>query len=250
MPKYLFFITALWFLLNMPAQAQEKASRWSIGITAGPTFPVGEFAGYHSSYASPGGVNTGESAELSGQYRICRSFGVAMSVSGQLNHGTGIPYTLRTPEQTEPYRTNTGINNDWQVTRLLTGGVYTLPLSNRRGPALLVRLLGGIQKVRTPDYSYIDPAVEYLPGYSNQITQPGAALHWVFSYAADAGLEWKLSPKLAFLGYGGYAGGERSKETSTVIYNCPNGGCGLLPPSTGSFGTGTIFLRAGVAFWL
>ena len=44
MPKYL--LLPLLFLLQLSARAQkaqEPSSRWSLGVTAGPSFPVGQF---------------------------------------------------------------------------------------------------------------------------------------------------------------------------------------------------------------
>ena len=245
MPKYQWFLLAGWSLLNMPVQAQEKTSRWSIGLTAGPAFPVGAFANYHNQFVSPTGVNTGESAELFGKYRVTRCLSIALAFNGQLNHGAGIPYTLRPLYESEPIATNNGIKNDWQIARMLAGGVYSLPLSKHQGPALFIRMLAGVQKIRTPDYTYLNILSVVSSAYSDYITAPGAALHWVLSYEADAGIRWGLSKRVALLGCGGYSGSGQSKEASTLTYMCPNGGCTLSSSAEGSFVTGTIQVRVG-----
>ncbi|HXB93766.1 MAG TPA: hypothetical protein VNU70_01370 [Puia sp.] len=242
MPKYLCLVAFLWSLLTTPAKAQEKAPHWSIGLAAGPAFPVGTFAGYHSPIQSSGGVSIGGNAELSGEYRLCPSFSVAMAFSGQVNHGAGVPYYLTQQHFSSSSGANTGFNSDWRIARILAGGVYSIPLSKRQGPALFFRLLAGIGKIRTPDYSY----TVYPPsGFPSNITQPGASLSWTFSYETGAGIKWGLSPGVALLCYAGYSGSRPSKETPNIIITCPNGGCNLLPLPDGSFVTGTIQVRAG-----
>jgi hypothetical protein len=240
-------------LLNISAQAQEKAPRWSVGVTAGPAFPVGKFSGYHSPIQSSGGVSIGESAELSGEYRICRSFALAMTFSGQLNHGAGVPYFLTNGQFSHSPESNIGFNRDWRMSRILTGGVYTIPLSKRKGPAFFVRLLGGIAKIRTPDYSFNELEIQnnILPLIQpNYITYPGATLPWTFSYETGAGIKWGLSPTVALLCYAGYSGSRPSKEIPNIIVTCPNGGCNLPPIPDGSFMTGTIQVRAGAEITL
>jgi len=247
MKKYLSCAFFLWPLLNISAQTQQNPSRWAIGVTAGPAFPVGTLAGYHSPIQSSGGVSIGESAELSCEYWISRSFSVAMAFSGQLDHGAGIPRYLRMEQEDQSTKSNTGLKSDWQMARVLSGGMYTIPLSKRQGPALFVRLLAGIGKTRTPDYSFFSDN----PGMPVSITEPGASLPWTFSYEPDAGIKWDLSRRCTFVTYAGYSGSRPSKEVANVITSCPFGGCtGPHPPSSESFMTGTIFLRAGLGFWL
>lgn len=222
-----------------------------MGVAAGAAFPVGEFKGYRNLNSSAGGVNTGESAELFGQYRVRRSLSAIIAFSGQLNHGNGIPLQLRNPHEQEPASTNNSIWNNWQIVRVLTGGAYAVPLGRRRAPELLVRLLAGVQRIRTPDYTYSEPAA-ILPGYPGPllVTEPGAVLQWVFSYEADAGVKWKLSGRTAFLAYAGYTGGQRSEEAPMIFNVPPNGYVSRSSYPNGYFVTGTIHVRAGLTFGL
>jgi hypothetical protein len=250
MSKCLVCTALLWAFLGSSVQAQEKPSRWSVGIAAGAAFPAGEFAGYHNVNSVSGGVNPGESAELSGQYRVCGAFNAILAFSGQLNHGNGIPLQLRNPREQEPTPTNNTIWNDWQIVRVLTGGAYTIPLGRGGTPGLFVRVLAGIQRVRTPDYTYEENAV-ILPGYSNPpVTESGAVLSWVFSYETDAGVRWKLSERAAFLAYAGYSGGQRSEEAPMVITIPPNNYVSQGSPPKGYFATGNVQIRAGLTFGL
>lgn len=243
MKRSLLCSLSLWLLLTIPAKAQMDPSRWMIGVTAGPAFPTGTFAGYHSYLPSSGGVSTGENAELSAEYRLYRSFSVAIVISGQLNHGAGEPYYL-TQEQAQS-NSNTGLRSDWQMTRVLAGGVYTIPLSGRRGPDPFIRLLAGIQQTRTPDYSFISGN----PGIPS-VREPGTTLPWAFAYETGAGIKWPVSGRCTLLTFAGYTRSHPVKEAPNVFESCPLGGCSGPPLPDGTFVTQTLFLRAGIAFLL
>lgn len=245
MKRSLFCILSLWMFLNTPAQAQVNTSRWMIGVTAGPAFPAGTFAGYHSYLPSSGGVSIGGNAELSAEYRLYRSFGIAMAISGQLNHGAGEPYYL-TQEWAASSQDNPGFRNDWQMTRVLAGGIYTIPLSRRKGPDLLIRMLTGIQRTRTPDYSYVSGN----PGIPSDVREPGSTLPWAFAYETGTGIQWPVSGRCSLLAFAGFTGSHPVKEAPNVIEICPLGGCSGPPLPDGTFVTETLFLRAGAAFWL
>jgi hypothetical protein len=231
--------------LTLPAQAQksvstrpEKASRWSIGLTAGPAFPVGKFV--NPLGPGSGTVHAGGSAEINGEYRLCHTFSATMVLQGQINNGNVLAYML--PNPADGYLTGPYGDKDWRIARLLAGGIYTLPLSKQKGPALLIRLLAGIQKTRTADYHY-----------SNQmnnidVAYPGISFPWAFSYEADAGIKWPLPGKrIALIGYAGYNGCKPAKD---FVYNFSY----LAYPANGiaritqrhTFPTGTIHARVGI----
>ena len=238
--------------------AQTSPARWSLGLAAGPAFPVGSF---HRSVGVDGGsltAQTGGSAELSGSYRFWRSFSATLVVEGQKNRGDGIPYWFYPPGASKAVGSKQG--NDWKLARILTGAAYTLPLTKRTGPAskhtgpeLLLRVLGGVQKTASPDYQ---DAVEYLGtlytcancSSFGSITYPGISFPWSFAYEADAGLQWKFHSRFSAVGYAGYEG---SKPSKNLLY------IGNYDPSTNSYttysrkytsATGTISLRAGVSY--
>ena len=232
--------------LTLPAQAQKSASptsespsRWSIGLTAGPAFPVGKFA--HPLGSGSGTVHAGGSAEINGEYRICHRFSATTVLQGQLNNGNVAPYTVSSPA--DGYITGPYGDNHWRIARLMAGGIYTLPLSKQKGPALLIRLLAGIQKTKTAGFNYSNPT------YNLDITYPGISFPWAFSYEADAGIKWPLPGKrIALVGYAGYNGCKPAKDFE---YNFANY---LAYPASGiakitqrqTFPTGTIHARVGI----
>jgi hypothetical protein len=261
MKKFLFALLTLLTLSAMRASAQGGSSqaptaqgvsaRWSIGLAAGPAFPIGSF---HRSAGVDGGsivAQNGGSAEISGSYRFWRSFSATLVVEGQENKGTGIPYWFSLPGTEKPVGSLQG--NDWKMARILTGIVYTLPLTKETGPALLLRLLGGVQKTASPDFK---DAVLYEEGLytclncavPSPVTYPGISFPWSFAYEADAGLQWKFHSRFSAVGYAGYQG---SKPSKNLLY------LDTYDPSTNSYttysrkyisATGTISLRAGVLY--
>jgi hypothetical protein len=230
----------------MRANAQDTSPRWSIGLTAGPAFPVGSF---HKTSAIDGETITahpGGSAEINGSYRFCRYLSATLVVNGQENNGAGIPYSYDPSGATQASGPAKG--NDWKIARILAGAEYTLPLAKRKGPQLLFRLLGGVQKTASPAYK-MSEAVLFTPegpytcanctsGFP-PLTYPGLNFAWSFSYEADAGLKWKFRSRFAAIGYAGYQGSKPSKEL--ILMNTIN-----LQKS--AFSTGTISLRAGVSY--
>ena len=264
MKKYLLPLFTLLTLSAMRSSAQNGSSqaptaqasppRWSLGLAAGPAFPVGSF---HRSMGSDGGsivAQNGGSAELSASYRFWRSFSATLVVEGQKNRGNnGIPYYYFPPGTSRAEGSMQG--DSWKMARILTGAVYTLPLIKKTGPAFIFRLLGGIQKTASPDYK--DP-IEYLGttlsltcyncGIASTVTYPGISFPWSFAYEADAGLQWRFHSRFSAIGYAGYNGSKPSKD---LLY------IGSYDQSTNSYttytrkyttSTGTISLRAGVAY--
>lgn len=227
-------VLALSTLLTLSAQAQQSASpqpenapglpgnasRWSIGLTAGPAFPVGKFVNPQDPNVAT--VHAGGSVEINGAYRLCHVFSATMVLQGQLNNGDGMFYGLPNPvdgDATGPYNVK-----DWRIARLLGGGIYSLPLAKPTGPALLIRALAGIQKTKTAN--------------------PEISFPWAFSYEADAGIKWPLSGKrIALVGYAGY-NGCKPAQNFVFIFSTSAGTSTMTQKTT--FPTGTIHARAGI----
>lgn len=204
-----------WATLNVCAQTPQKLSRWSIGLAGGAAFPVGRFQDLHSPYGE-GRVGTGSSAELFGEYRICRAFSATVEINGQLNQGDGSPYDWRNYNGITKVPGEKSSAHQWQIARVLAGGVYTLPLASHPGPALMVRTLAGVQKTNSPTFRYIDGAIDFAPGYDPHITLPGLSLPWTFSYEADAGLKWAFPGRFTLVSFIGYNGCKPTTTPSTI----------------------------------
>jgi hypothetical protein len=209
------------------SQAQKTYSRWSIGLSAGPSFPTGKFAHKNTGEVGSGYALTGVGAELTAGYRLNRTFGLVAIAGWQENKqridqslivpGTGTLMVVPPPGHT------------WKIARLLTGVSYSYPFSTRSGPTLQIRVLGGLLKTSIPGV---------LNGFS--ITENPPALPWTFCYQADAGLKWKLSPRFSLTTTAGYTG---SSPVSHVLIS----GDALEPAAIPyHYFIGSIQIRAGV----
>ncbi len=234
--------------------AQGASARWCLGLAAGPAFPVGAFHRSSSAYGGSIVAQNGGSAELSGSYRFWRSFSATLVVEGQENRGNGIAYWFFPPGSSKPAGSSKG--NDWKMARILTGAVYTLPLTKKTGPALRLRLLGGVQQTISPDYKgallYEENGVFTCANcmIPNPVAYPGLSFPWAFAYEADAGLQWRFDSRFSAVGYAGFEGSKPS--INLAYFNSYNGATNTYTVDyrISAYATNTISMRAGVVYAL
>lgn len=248
-----------------PAQAQlthpaPRFYHWSFNASAGPAYPEGTFAHTDEGNPQSGPVHTGSLYEFNILYRLNHSWGIALSANHQqhtsVNHPLIVPNAMA-PEgfaagpliigPGTPYPT-IGPQH-WAMTRLLAGGVYTLPLNKKKSLALLLRALAGIQQTHVVQYEY-SLTYQYLTTSSSY---PARRLAWTFSYQADAGFQWKLYRRWSLLALAGYNGARPSynQDITSLLVVTDNmvTGSGLGPAYKKiHFPTGSILARAGVGF--
>ena len=244
---------------SMRAYAQELPPRWSLGLAAGPAFPVANFHRFPASDGGSGGANGGGGVELSGALRVWRALSATLVIEGQENSGTGVDYSFIPPGTGKPIGSSKG--NDWKIARVLAGAVYSWPLTKKTGPALLIRLLGGVQQtispnnkeallVAFPDATVVAGPMRTTSSAPGTATYPGLTFPWSFSYEADAGLQWRFRGRLSAIGYAGYEG---SKPSINLAYlNSVNYTTGTYTTEhqRSTYATSTISLRAGVLYAL
>jgi len=126
------------------AEAQEQFSHWSVGFSAGPSFPTGHF-GSKSNQDKSGYAATGFSAEVTEVYAFNRSFGLVLMAGEQENQFA--IFSQNTPQPLAIINTH---NHDWRITRILTGGVFTRPLHHAAEALLPGPATGGGFENRDP----------------------------------------------------------------------------------------------------
>ena len=218
------------------AEAQEQFSHWSIGFSAGPSFPTGHF-GSKSNQDKSGYAATGFSAEVTGGYAFNQSFGLALVAGEQKNK-----FAIFSQNTAQPVAINTH-NHDWRITRILTGGVFTRPFTTRKKLFFQVRLLAGVLKTGIPGYSY---DLVGLPGQPTPLHEsaPDLSMPWAFCYQADAGLKWKLSHGISLVLNAGYSGAQPAyTHTYTVGIS---GSDFIYQKYSRSMPIGSVHCRAGV----
>ncbi len=229
--KKIFPLLCIAILFLSRSQAQETFSRWSIGLSAGPSFPTGKFTDENTSDLRSGYALTGVGAELTGGYRLNPSFGLVAMAGWQENK-------QKIPQQ--PYNNPTILidpyilvapppSHTWNIVRLLTGISYAHPFSTHSRLSLQIRALGGLLKTS-------------IPVVMNSIasTENSQTLPWTFCYQADAGLKWKLSSKFSLTTTAGYT------ESSPVSHVFIDGGTSVDADVPYHYAIGSIQIRAGV----
>jgi hypothetical protein len=229
-----------------PIPAKAVLSRWSIGFSAGPSFPVGKYGYKKFPDNEAGYAQTGYGAEIFLGYRLNRSFGAVLVMNGQENATTNSPQhrpILYPPTPNFNYTTTVDFHShNWKIARFLAGGVFNRPLSGRGGISLQLRILAGVLKTGVPGYSSSTynnvTSLTFSDGNVSDANTP-----WTFCYQGDAGLTFPLSHKAFLLANMGYAGAD--PVVRYPYYYTP----GNLPkPVTpaNTYHTGTVHLRIGV----
>ena len=223
------------------AQVRQSKPRWSIDLLAGPAFHVGKYAGGDQPDGDNGAIKAGGLLELSGTYHINHRLGIVLLADGQINKIKNQIYfgVLTTSGGVEP--SPSPYNDHWKIARLLTGGVYTLPLNKNKKLDLLVRALGGIQKTKTGGYEDMAVAGFYSP-FASQ------TLPWAFAYEGDLGLKWHSHGSLSLIAYGGYNGSISFAHLKQPPYPTALTTSGYTTVVyKASFPTGSLLFRSGVS---
>jgi hypothetical protein len=91
------------------------------------------------------------------------------------------------------------ITNDWKVAKVLTGGLFTLPVLKSNRLSLRSKLLAGFCKTSTPSSVY---ATLGISTSGNVVTN----LPWTFCYQITAGVSYKIYKWIYINGDIGYFG--------------------------------------------
>ncbi|HVV72185.1 MAG TPA: hypothetical protein VHI52_11920 [Verrucomicrobiae bacterium] len=240
-----------------PHRQASPHHRWSLDGAGGAAFPIGRFAHTDNDNPKSGPVHTGSLLELSGTYHLNATWGITLLAARQYHHSeideANTPYS-GIPELLVPGPLNGMVSTPlgpqhWSMTRLLAGGVYTLPLNTKKELALLVRALAGMQKTHISAYEVFLQA-QNMTGFSNY---PPRNLAWAFSYQADIGIQWKACRRWSLLALAGYNGSRPSykQDITALILNTGSTGPGASPfYQKIRFPTGSILVRAGVGYEL
>jgi hypothetical protein len=221
--------------------------RWSLDVLAGFAHPVGRFDNTKDHNPVSGQVHPGSIVEYSLTYHLNHHWGITALAGSQRNNsdadililpgGPGGSYLAQFDQL------------HWKMTRLLTGGVYTLPLNRKQNLDLLGRVLAGVQQTETSAYTY---QLHYPEGLTSYSFFSGRTLPWTLSYQADAGFEWKILRWVALLAYGGYNGCRPAFTQHFPDDNISINGIAIPTANGGTaklhFPTGSLLLRGGIQF--
>jgi len=217
-------------LLTTRSQAQspqpaspEKSRKFFVGLSLGPSFPTGKFAGKNYQDTTAGLAQPGPALAISGGYMFTRSIGAVLLVGGQINKtDAGAIASGIAQRNGDTVRTEASAHN-WKSARLMGGMVFKLPLTPSGKLSFQARILAGALKTSVPGYSYSMS----LPAYGNFPYETGTkgdvSLNWAFCYQATTGLSWKLSKRISLVGDISYYHADTKHHYDHYLHFSPGG---------------------------
>lgn len=202
--KKCFILTVIPILYALQIQAQKIDSKFSVEFSMGASIPTGKFA--DKSYGSnvfldnqPSGLaKTGLGLNLSLGYRISKSIGIMVLLGGSQNKQAASSFQDYLKNEYGNNIKTAIVTNSWLIGKILAGGFINLPLSTDGKLMLQPKLLAGICKTTTPQYSYaaVDENGNML---SDNLTKSKEHPGWAFCYQAGTTLKYRVSTKMYFL---------------------------------------------------
>lgn len=196
--------------------AQTTASKSSIDISVGPSFPVGEFGNKDLGSNGAGLAKVGGFLTIDYGYRFSKHFGAIVSVQGRIY---GVDENalrgLAVPEGTGAgLSVETGI---WKMANAMVGVFQVVPLSKDEKLNLEVSALAGYQSTSSPKLN-VRITVPGMGSFQNeQKSETAGAL----AYAVGAALKYNLSANVALKLRGDYLGGKPKFSVTTYPENAP-----------------------------
>ncbi|HEY4334990.1 MAG TPA: hypothetical protein VGM89_03810 [Puia sp.] len=207
-PKQLILLGFMPFLLTglRAQQAPIGQSRWSVSILAGLNIPTGKFGGKNFADSTQSFAQTGPSVSLQLNYRLHRSLGLSLLLTGQENTVN----TFAMEQQIENANPDEIIDissGTWKIGKIMAGPTWSHPIGTGRWE-LTVKGMAGVLKTSEPQQTFsgskgfINPGgglggggvVSTFEFYSGKQTAP-----WTFSWLGGAGLRFKINTRWSFL---------------------------------------------------
>lgn len=198
------------------ANSQTVTQKSSIGITIGPSFPIGDFGNKDLANSQSGLAKVGGFLGIDYSYKFSKYFGAMVSAQGRI-HGVdeNALAAYGVPEGTGAgLSITTGV---WKVGAIMAGVFQTVPLTKDEKLNLEIKALGGFQSTSSPK---LDVSVS-IPGMGSfQTTQESTSSN-SFAYVVGAGLKYSLTDAVALKLTGDYNGTQAKFLVTTYPADAP-----------------------------
>ena len=228
-------VLGLILLTSISIQLKAQNEKGFIGISLGPSIPLGDLASKNINNSAAGFANTGAIFDVSFAHKLGGGkFGITAVLRGQSN-----PMDVQAMAD-EFNNQSPGVNwkvesTSWGVGGFMFGGFVSIPVSNKA--SFDTRAMIGFLSSISPDYTITASG----PGGSVWVKQ-GTTTATSFAYMFGAGFKFDVAPRLYLLTNLDYLGSKpefRNVETTTSW--------GERQRSTWSQNMGTLNLSIGVA---
>jgi hypothetical protein len=228
-------VIGLILLTTISIQLKAQNEKGFIGISLGPSIPMGDLASKNPNNSAAGWANTGAIFDVSFAHKIGGgNFGITALLRGQsnpvdvdafaeelVNQSPGVKWTVE--------------SSSWGIGGLMFGGFASFPVSEKA--SFDTRVMIGFLSSASPDYTITGSG----PGGTAWVKQ-GTTTATSFAYMFGAGFKFDIAPRLYLLTNLDYLGSKpefRNVETTTSL--------GERQRSTWSQNMGTLNLSIGVA---
>lgn len=232
--------------------AQQKTPKFFAEVSAGPSFPIGQFA--EKEYPGidekdqPGMAKTGISANVTLGYYIKENAGLLLTGGyGAYKQNTE---GLSTYIKRNYYINATEVDVDtknWEIIKVMGGGFLVTPITESK-LNLITKVSAGVLKATVPAYdwrAYAATGPAFAGGSVHKYKLPVT-----FCYQISLGLQYKLNDKLHLLfdinSFNATATRKAPQSTGPPIGNPP--GTPTIPDKKYKFGSVNALLGVGVSF--
>lgn len=213
--------------------------RGYIGVSVGPSIPIGGFASQNTNNSKAGLATTGAIFDVSFAYKLKKNWGLAALLRGQYNPINVKPVADQANSQMPGARAY--VNGDGWSSGGLMGGVYSAyPLNQKATVIFEFKTLVGFMNTTSPQ---MDMTISSSEG-SGWVKQHSATAT-SFSYLFNAGMRFNAGKRIAFIlnaDYCDYTPSFKNVQTTSSI--------GAHDSNTLQQNIQTINIGAGIAFRL
>lgn len=198
------------------ANSQTVTQKSSIGITIGPSFPLGDFGSKDLGNSESGLAKVGGFLAIDYSYKFSKYFGAIVSAQGRMYSvdekalaaygvpdGTGASLSITT--------------SAWKMGAIMAGVFQVVPLTKDEKLNLEIRALGGYQSTSSPK---LDVKIA-IPGMGSFQDSQESESSGSFAYLVGAGLKYSLSPAVALKLSGDYNGAQPKFSVTTYPADAP-----------------------------
>ncbi|WP_316803410.1 outer membrane beta-barrel protein [Pedobacter nototheniae] len=200
MKRIIFFLCVWLGFLNLSAQTTNQKS--FIGISVGPSFPVGDFANKSVSNENSGLATTGGFLNLNYGYRFSNNFGAIAILRGSIY---GVDSQSLKNNYSLPDGSGGSISFDagtWKTGAVMVGLFQGISLGTNKDFVLEARGAIGVQRTSSPSLKIKGS----ITGFGTFEGEQKSVSATAFAYLVGLGLNYGLGNNLSLKLHGDYSG--------------------------------------------
>lgn len=185
-------ITVMIALFALITSSYSQDEKGFIGISLGPSIPIGDFASKDVKNSSAGGADPGAIFNLSFSYKLGESnFGIAGLLHGQSNPFNSQVLIDNVFDQSAPVNLTVESEN-WEIGGLMLGGFGSFPITQK--VSFDTRAMIGYLNASSPEFT-----ITYSTNAQKGWIKTESASTYSLSYLVGAGFKFDVGKKIYLL---------------------------------------------------